>query len=103
MARTGMTTACTTRLLMHWSTGACHCRSALRFLAGAAAAAAAIYLPFFLASPAGMVREVVLDQLGRPRDVVHTPFKRISSFLGATGLHLREPWAAVLSPNKLGL
>src|SRR5206468_11793425 len=75
----------------------------LRFLAGAAAAAAAIYLPFFLASPAGMVREVVLDQLGRPRDVVHTPFKRISSFLGATGLHLREPWAAVLSPNKLGL
>lgn len=39
-----------------------------RFLAGAAVSLVAVCLPFFLTAPAAMVREVVLDQLGRPRD-----------------------------------
>lgn len=36
------------------------------FLAGAAMSASAIALPFLLAAPVAMVREVVVDQLGRP-------------------------------------
>ncbi|MCU1473266.1 MAG: hypothetical protein JWQ92_1334 [Amnibacterium sp.] len=80
-----------------------HWRSALRFLAGVAITASAIYLPFLIGSPANMVRQVVLDQLGRPRDTAHSPFKRASTYLGATNLHLSEPWSALLSVHKVGL
>jgi hypothetical protein len=80
-----------------------HWRSAVRFLAGVAIAGSAIYLPFLIASPTNMVRQVVLDQLGRPRDTAHSPFKRASTYLGATDLHLNEPWSALLSMNKVGL
>ena len=47
----------------------CRRRAALPYLAGAAGAAAAVSLPFFLAAPGSMVRLVLLDQLQRPASV----------------------------------
>jgi alpha-1,2-mannosyltransferase len=82
---------------------AVHWRSAVRFALGAAIASAAICLPFLVASPAAMVREVVLDQLGRPRMTTPSLFKRVATVLGATDLHLPQPWSALLSVNKVGL
>ncbi len=83
--------------------GAFHWRQWLRYLLGAAIGGAAVYLPFLLADPAATVREIVLDQIGRPRIAAETPLKRVVSFLGAPNLHLSHPWSAVLSPNKIGL
>ncbi len=42
-------------------------RAAPRVAAGAAAAVVVVHLPFFVLDPAGMWRQVVADQLGRPR------------------------------------
>ena len=81
---------------------AVHGRSAIRFGIGAAATATAIYLPFLLASPAALLREVVLDQLGRPRMTGVPPMRRLSTLLGALPLHLPQPWSTLLSPNKVG-
>jgi hypothetical protein len=52
-----------------------------------------------------MIREVVLDQLGRPRLAEQTPLKRAAAFLGSPDLHrhLTQPLAAILSQNKIGL
>lgn len=82
---------------------AVHRRSGIRFAIGATAAAAAIYLPFLLASPAALIREVVLDQLGRPRIASAPPLNRLSTLLGALPLHLPPPWSFLLSPNKVGV
>jgi len=67
-------------------------RRALLLLAGAASATVLICLPFFLAGPAPMLREVVLDQLGRPTATVWTPYRRIESMLGV--LQVTQPSAA---------
>lgn len=42
-------------------------RHRLRFLVGAAVAAALVAAPFLIRAPEAMVRQVLLDQLGRPR------------------------------------
>ena len=78
-------------------------RSVLSFGIGAAAAALMVHGPFLVASPAALVRQVVLDQLGRPRVVAHTPVTRMAAVLGAMDLHLPQPWAALLSVHKVGL
>ncbi|MDH2445136.1 hypothetical protein QDR37_14375 [Amnibacterium sp. CER49] len=82
---------------------AVHWRRAPRFLLGAAGAAGVICAPFFLTAPAVMVREVLLDQLGRPRATSASSFKRLATYLGATDLHLPGPFAALLGVNELGL
>lgn len=78
-------------------------RRSVRFLLGAAAAAVVICLPFFLASPSAMIRQVLLDQLGRPRSSSPSLIKRMAIYLGSTNLHLSHPWAGLLSINKLGV
>ena len=65
-------------------------RRRVRFAVGAALAVAVVWGPSLLAAPQAMLREVVLDQLGRPRQpgLVH----RLTGILGAhaaAGLHLR--------------
>jgi hypothetical protein len=82
---------------------AVHRRSAIRFAVGAALAAGAVYLPFLLASPAALIREVLLDQLGRPRMTGVSLQQRVSTLLGAMPLHLPPPWPTLLSPNRVGL
>jgi alpha-1,2-mannosyltransferase len=67
-------------------------RRALLLLAGAASATAIVCLPFFLADPADMVREVISDQLGRPDAALWTPYRRLESILGI--LHLDPPTPA---------
>ena len=57
-----------------------------RILAGGAAAAIAIMLPFFLAAPTTMWQQVVLDQLGRPR---------------IAGSVINRLWQIVRPPNVL--
>jgi hypothetical protein len=50
-----------------------------RYLLGAGVAAAAVALPFLVAAPVAMVREVVLDQLGRPgSDGLHVVIHRLT-------------------------
>src|SRR3954452_6577784 len=66
-------------------------RRAALLLAGTAAAAVVICLPFFLADPGAMAREVVADQLGRPAVALWTPYRRLESMLGI--LHLEPPTA----------
>jgi hypothetical protein len=78
-------------------------RSLIPYGIGTALAALAIYLPFLAASPAALVRQVVLDQLGRPRLVSQTPVHRMATVLGALNLHLRQPLAALFSVHKVGL
>ncbi|MFD1720579.1 hypothetical protein [Amnibacterium endophyticum] len=56
-----------------------------RFLLGAAIAIVAVCLPFFALDPGAMFREVVLDQLGRPRDPAMLP--RVAGMLGVQRLH----------------
>ena len=65
-------------------------RRCLRFAVGAALAVAVVWGPSLLAAPQAMVRMVVLDQLGRPRQpgLLH----RLAGILGAhaaAGLHLK--------------
>ncbi len=67
-------------------------RRALFLLAGVATAAVVICLPFFLADPGAMFREVVLDQLGRPVSRTWTVYRRLESILGLS--HIDEPTAA---------
>ncbi|HEU0256710.1 MAG TPA: glycosyltransferase 87 family protein [Microbacteriaceae bacterium] len=50
-------------------------------LAGVVAGAFVIYLPFFLPAPTLMLRQVVLDQLGRPRDPISLA-SRVHGILG---------------------
>lgn len=52
-----------------------------RFSLGAAAALVLGYLPFLIAAPAATIREVVLDQLGRPRGT--GVLVRLENILGA--------------------
>jgi alpha-1,2-mannosyltransferase len=66
-------------------------RRAALLLAGIAAAAVVICLPFFIADPGAMAREVVADQLGRPAIALWTPYRRLESMLGI--LHLAPPTA----------
>ncbi|MCU1473308.1 hypothetical protein [Amnibacterium sp.] len=81
---------------------AVHWRSAARFVIGAGTAAAAIYGPFLLVSPAALLQQVVLDQLGRQRTTTVPVQERLSTLLGAMPLHLSQPWSALLSPTKVG-
>ncbi|WP_375388247.1 hypothetical protein [uncultured Amnibacterium sp.] len=56
-------------------------RHRLRHLAGAAIAVVAVQLPFLVAAPGAMIREVVLDQLGRPH--VIGLLRRVAEMLDA--------------------
>lgn len=82
---------------------AVHWRRAMRFLTGAVISATAVCVPFFAAAPAAMIREVVLDQLGRSRGGSPSPVRRLATSVGSTDLHLPPPWAAVLGFHTLGL
>ncbi len=66
-----------------------------RVLAGAAAAAAAICLPFFVAAPTSMFRYVITDQVGRPGGHVSV-VKRIESIVGLDGVAAGKPGSSVL-------
>jgi hypothetical protein len=57
-------------------------RRAHLVVAGVAAALLVIYGPFLLMSPSATVREIVFDQLGRPRSGI-TTVERLQSVLGA--------------------
>ncbi len=85
--------------------GAFSWRRAIRYLIGAVVAGCAIYLPFLIAAPEPMIREILLDQLGRPRMTTQPLVNRVSSFLGAPDLHRYLPSSLdhVLSPHKIGL
>ena len=50
---------------------------------GAVAGGLAIFLPFFVAAPANMWRQLVLDQLGRPADTKATLTVRLRTILAA--------------------
>jgi hypothetical protein len=69
---------------------------------GAVAGGLAIFLPFFVAAPANMWRQLVLDQLGRPADTKATIPLRLRTILAAPDLTLsgRLPW---LSTNHVAL
>lgn len=82
---------------------AVHWRRAMRFLVGAVISATAVCLPFFAADPAAMMREVVLDQLGRSRGTSPSLFGRLATYLGSTNLRLPQPWSAILSVHTLGV
>ncbi|MGN6744501.1 MAG: hypothetical protein ACTHJL_14580, partial [Amnibacterium sp.] len=70
-------------------------------LLGAGAALAAAYVPFLIADPASTVRQVLIDQLGRPR--VHvTVLQRIDAITGAPTLPA-VPGALVSPTDLLGL
>ncbi|GAA4745518.1 hypothetical protein GCM10025783_16710 [Amnibacterium soli] len=79
-------------------------RDRLRFALGAALAVAIVWGPSLLAAPQAMVREVVLDQIGRPRQpgLVH----RLAGILGAhaaAGLHLRTVTLALTAAVALAV
>lgn len=57
-------------------------------LLGAAAGGAVIVVPFLAADPAAMVRNVVLDQLGRPRHPDWTIPRRLESLVGLASVRL---------------
>lgn len=59
-------------------------RRAVALATGAAAGAAAVCLPFFLAAPAAMFRNVVTDQLGRPQTRT-SPVTRLNQIAGLPG------------------
>jgi hypothetical protein len=63
-------------------------RGRLRMAAGAATGAGGVLLPFFLADPAAMWRQVVLDQLGRPWSLRWRFNRRLGAIVGAPALHL---------------
>jgi hypothetical protein len=67
-------------------------------LGGAAAGVAAICLPFFVPAPSAMFREVVIDQLGRPRAATG-PLARMQTVLG----DLRLPAGHLLGLSNNGL
>ncbi|MCU1473529.1 hypothetical protein [Amnibacterium sp.] len=85
--------------------GAFHWRRAVRYLAGAAISGVLIYVPFLIAGPEPMIREVVLDQLGRPRMTTQPLVNRLASFLGAPDLRRYLPTSldGLLGPHQLGV
>jgi alpha-1,2-mannosyltransferase len=54
-----------------------------RYLMGVAIGGCAIYLPFLAAAPQQMLRQVVLDQLGRGGGPAHSSVQRVETILGA--------------------
>lgn len=74
-----------------------------RVTAGVAIGAGLVYLPFFLLGPVPMLRQVVLDQLGRPRDAA-TPLRRMASLVAAPqlGPFLPAPLQPLLTPSRIG-
>uniref|UniRef100_UPI0035CB344B glycosyltransferase 87 family protein n=1 Tax=uncultured Amnibacterium sp. TaxID=1631851 RepID=UPI0035CB344B len=60
-------------------------RHRLRFALGAAGAAAVVAAPFLLRAPGPMVRQIVLDQLGRPQEE-DTVLDRVTAITGANWL-----------------
>ena len=54
-------------VLVLWQLVAAGRATTVRLVAGVAAGAAVIWLPFLAAAPGPMLRMVVADQLGRPR------------------------------------
>lgn len=62
-------------------------RHRLRFLLGAAAGGALVVAPFLIRAPEALVRQVLIDQLGRPRLPVDDPLTRFTAMTGA-------PWTA---------
>jgi hypothetical protein len=70
----------------------------LPVLLGVLTSGAAVYLPFFVLAPQRMFSEVVIDQLGRPRNAGATPAIRLESLLGVSGIHSRSPVAGA-SPS----
>jgi hypothetical protein len=61
-------------------------RQSGRFAGGAAVAAVAVCLPFFLAAPAQMWRQVVSNQFGRPRSEGF-PWERLADMSGLGAAH----------------
>jgi hypothetical protein len=78
-------------------------RRRLWFAAGAAASVLLVVGPFFLASPNGFVRQVVLDQLGRPEATGWPIDRRLESMLGLGTPALMAPQVASMMPLKLAL
>ncbi|MGN6743967.1 MAG: glycosyltransferase 87 family protein [Amnibacterium sp.] len=79
-----------------------HWRRLWRVTAGVAIGAGLVYLPFFLLGPAPMLQQVVLDQLGRPRDSA-TPLRRMASLVAAPQLpHLPAQLHTLLTPSRIG-
>jgi hypothetical protein len=69
-------------------------RHRLRFLLAAFAAIAAVCIPFFIAAPAAMFREVVLDQIGRPRG--DDLLVRLAGILGVRDQTVQDPSALLI-------
>jgi hypothetical protein len=65
------------------------------FVAGVVAAGVVLYLPFFALAPSQMVKQVVLDQLGRPGS--HQILQRLESITGAGEVRLPGIHPAVLT------
>lgn len=61
------------------------------FLAGGAVAGLAVYLPFFIAAPAVMWRQIVVAQLGRPNQDLPV-WIRIRSIIGVDAAGTGRPW-----------
>lgn len=70
-----------------------------RIVAGGAAGAFAIYLPFFLGAPAIMFRQVVLDQLGRPRESISIA-SRLHAIIGEPSV---PAWVSDVGLTTVGL
>lgn len=77
-------------------------RATVRFVAGATAVVAAIYLPFLLTAPPALIRQVVFDQVGRSDMATQTPLKRLDVMVGAVDLRLPQPWEGLLAPSLVG-
>jgi hypothetical protein len=70
-------------VLVLWHLVAAGRAATVRLVAGAAAGAAVVWLPFLAAAPGPMLRMVVVDQLGRPRMGITTG-GRLGSILNLT-------------------
>lgn len=78
-------------------------RMRIRYLLGAAAALVAVNLPFLVAAPAGMVRQVVLDQLGRARMQASALFRAAAIFGAPHGsVHGPFGWLTVQRAGTAG-
>jgi alpha-1,2-mannosyltransferase len=74
-------------------------RHRLRFLLGAVAGGALVVAPFLIRAPEALVRQVVLDQLGRPRLPTDTLRIRVTAMTGVpwmnSGTQLEPPASTV--------
>ncbi|MBA8792609.1 hypothetical protein FHX74_000203 [Friedmanniella endophytica] len=77
-------------VLAGWVLAVRGARRALLVVAGAAATAVAVCLPFWLAAPGPMWREVVLDQLGRQHSSL-PPTTRVAAIVGLQNYGIDHP------------